>query len=221
MQEVSVIGKHDGSSGVVGVIMGPHISLRTGLLSSWWGDNITRPSALQIDPERVGFCAVHALRNAMQDHGGHLITDSLLVRGAEVAAHFLGDCVSEHYDIHRGGNFSIGAMMAAAGLVENFSLHLLNLHKHIVHNASAEEFALEAFADVENNEVVGLVVHRRERRHYVALIRNGDHFPSEMLLLDSLRPHTVELVTAESFKGFLAGKPGYTVLQCMSGKLRE
>ena len=63
---------------------------------------------------------------------------------------------------------------------------------------------MAAFADVENSTAVGLVLHSKERQHYVALLRNADHFPSEMLLLDSLRPSTVEIVTADSFRSSVA-----------------
>ena len=104
---------------------------------------------------------------------------------------------------------------------------------HLGHHTFAEEFAMAAFADVESSTVVGLVIHSKERHHYVALLRNGDHFPSEMLLLDSLRPSTVEIVTAASFRTSVAGgsadcvkeqyvaHTAYTMFQCVNGKLRE
>jgi hypothetical protein len=159
-----------------------------------------------------------------------VITDNLLVRGAEVAAELLGDCLAEHYDVHLGCNFSIAAMIAALDLSENFSICLLDVHKHLRHCPSAEEFTLAVFDDVENHSMVGLVIHSIRRHHYVALVRNGKHFPAQLLLLDSMRPEVVEVVTADAFKGFLAGgqeegtyaaQSGYTVLQCVHGKLRE
>ena len=69
-------------------------------------------------------------------HGGDVITDNLLVRGAEVSAKILGDSLAEHYDIRLGGNFSMAAMMAAADLSESFSLCLLDVRKHLRHCAS-------------------------------------------------------------------------------------
>ena len=124
----------------------------------------------------------------------------------------------------------MAATLAAADLSERFSLCLLDVCKHLRHCASAEEFTWSVFDDVENQAMVGLVIHSLRRHHYVALVRNGEQFPSQMLLLDSLRPEEVEVVTAHTFKSIIAGEEadgkyaaqsGYTVLQCVRGRLHE
>ena len=233
VQYSSVMLEHDCPAGSVDVVVGPQIKWGASMVSRWWGDSLPRPSKLHIDPERCGFCVVHALRNVMQDQTGHLITDSLMMRGAQVAAQRLGESVSKHCDMDKGGNFSISAMMEVVGLLHNFSMRLLSGRMHLGHHTSAEEFAMAAFADVESSTVIGLVIHSKERHHYVALLRNGDHFPPEMLLLDALRPSTVEIVTADSFRSSVASgsadgvheqyiaQPAYTMFQCLNGKLRE
>jgi hypothetical protein len=163
-------------------------------------------------------------------HGGDVISDNRLVRGVEVAAKILGDSLAEHCDIHLGGNFSMAAMLAAGDLSESFSLCLLDVCNHLRHCASAEEFTWSVFDDVENQAMVGLVIHSLHRHHYMALVRNGEQFPAQMLLLDSLHPEEVEVVTAHTFKSIIAGEEadgryaaqsGYTVLQCVRGRLHE
>ena len=63
------------------------------------------PNSIHIDPQRKQMCAVHALRNAVQDKKGQVITDELLVQGAKMAAYRLKEALSLHYDASGGGNF--------------------------------------------------------------------------------------------------------------------
>jgi hypothetical protein len=148
------------------------------------------PSTIHIDPQRKQMCAVHALRNVAQDKAGDVIADALLVQGAIDTASRLG----EH--VLGGGNFSTEAMYDAVDMLDSFSIRVLSYH---ILAMPAKDLCRGAFADVENIPVAGLVMHISKRGHYVALLRDSTPDTPQILLLDSVYPNRIEILSPEQF----------------------
>ena len=163
-----------------------------------WGKRIPCPPTIHIDRQKRQLCAVHALRNVIQDVSGDVITEDLLVQGAKLAAKRLGDDLSLHQCVRGAGNFSIEAVAEAVMLTAGFSMRCLGSLSAVWDGLPAVTVVEQAFASAEGLQVAGLLVH--SIGHYVALLPPGTAGSTQVLLLDSLHPTTVELVDPDSFK---------------------
>ena len=209
----------------------PETSQDVDPVATSWGTLVPCPRAIHIDPQRKQLCAMHALRNAVQDTTGHTITEELLSRGAERAAKRFDDDTSVHQDSKGEGNFSIEAVAEAVMQTDNFSMRCLSSLSETWDKMSAITVVEQAFADVEGLPVAGLLVHIAVRNHYVALLLHGPASSAQILLLDSLHPATVQILTAESFKtlatsrkrtrrrGKSTQEPRHFMFQIVRGKL--
>ena len=176
--------------------MGTVVIGQTDQEGSFGGFLTSCPPSIHIDPQRKQMCAVHALRNVVQDKAGDVITDALLVAAATQAAGRLEDTPSMHYDELQGGNFSIEAICDAVGMLDNFSIRELKWHWL---GLPATDFCRAAFADVENLPVAGLVLHVSKRSHYVAVLRQDTSDAAQILLLDSVYPDRIEILSPQQF----------------------
>jgi len=96
------------------------------------------------------------------------------------------------------GNFSIEAVAEAVMLTAEFSMRCLGSLSAALRGLPAVAVVEQAFASARGLQVAGLLVH--SIGHYVALLPHGTAGSTQVLLLDSLHPTTVELVDPDSFK---------------------
>jgi hypothetical protein len=101
-----------------------------------------------------------------------------------------------HYDELHGGNFSIEAICDAVGMLDNFSTRELKWHWL---DLPATDFCRAAFADGENLPVAGLVLHVSKRSHYMAVLRQDTSDAAQILLLDSVYPDRIEILSPQQF----------------------
>jgi hypothetical protein len=198
----------------------PAPALTGGKAVSWrpTGAVVMRLGDVSIDKQRGNFCALHALRNAVQDDAvAPTYTEDVLVRAARAAAADLGDPLDRHCDADTGDMFSIEAVCRAVRLVGG----------HV-----AEELEEQCGASVGGNVLAsvflvggprpaeGLVMHDpRGIGHYVAL-RLHPAFPDRVLHLDSLSPGFAQVWSVDTFESALRARRQVLEAGCLVDRPR-
>ena len=155
-----------------------------------------RPGDISIDKQQGNYCALHALRSAVQDEvAAPRYTAEVLQRAARAAAADMGDPLEKHCDPDSGDTFSIEAVCRAVRMVGAHVAQELEEQ----HDASKGVSLAAAFLVGEARPAEGLVMHDPSGiGHYVSL-RLCPSFAGSVLMLDSLSPGFAEVWSSDTF----------------------